>query len=73
MASKKGKTMLIVSLFVHIQYCVGRYKTRKALALLTTQQMSDIGMTKDHQRVEVQQASLCGFLRDLTNKMKRDE
>ena len=39
--------MLIVSLFVHIQHCAERYKTRKALAQLTTQQLSDIGMTKD--------------------------
>ncbi|MBD5770118.1 hypothetical protein [Marinomonas colpomeniae] len=65
--------MLIVSLFIHIQYCVGRYKTRKALVLLTTQQMLDIGMTKDRQRAELLQASLYGFFRDLTNKMKKSE
>lgn len=63
--------MLIVSLFVHIQDCVERYQTRKALARLTTQQMSDIGMTKDRQRAELLQASVYGFVRDLTNRMKK--
>lgn len=63
--------MLIISLFVHIQHCVMRYKTRKALTQLTTQQMSDIGITKDRQLAESRQASVYGFSQDLINRLKR--
>jgi len=63
--------MLIVSLFVHIQHCAERYKTRKALAQLTAQQMLDIGMTKDRQQSELQQASVKGFTRDLIDRIKK--
>lgn len=63
--------MLIISLFVHIQSCVQRYKSRKALALLSAQQMSDIGMTTDQQQTELDQASIYGFTRDLINHIKK--
>ncbi|ETI62589.1 hypothetical protein [Marinomonas profundimaris] len=63
--------MLIVSLFVHVQYCVTRYQTRKGLATLTSQQMMDIGMTKERQKMEMSQASLKGFLNDLMAKVKK--
>ncbi|WP_187424881.1 DUF1127 domain-containing protein [Marinomonas sp. IMCC 4694] len=65
--------MLIICLFVHIQDCVVRYQTRRALARLTAQQMTDIGMTKEHQRAELLQASVFGFVRDLMNRKKKEE
>lgn len=62
--------MLIISLFVHIQYCVVRYKTRKALVSLTSTQLSDIGMTQERQQAELSQASVKGFTRDLIERIK---
>ncbi|MFT2097743.1 hypothetical protein [Marinomonas sp. GJ51-6] len=63
--------MLIISLFVHIQHCVVRYKTRKALVSLTAAQMTDIGMTQERQQTELSQASVKGFTRDLIDRIKK--
>ncbi|MEO9273371.1 hypothetical protein ABFY09_00820 [Marinomonas sp. 5E14-1] len=63
--------MLIISFFVHIQHCVVRYKTRKALVTLTATQMTDIGMTQERQQAELSQASVKGFTRDLINRIKK--
>jgi uncharacterized protein YjiS (DUF1127 family) len=57
--------MLIVSLFVCIQQSVERFQTRKKLASLTAQQMSDIGMTKERHQAELSQATIVGFVRDV--------
>jgi uncharacterized protein YjiS (DUF1127 family) len=64
--------MLVISLFVHIQHCVERYKTRKALSLLTTTQISDIGMTQERQQAELSQATIVGFTRDLKDSIKKN-
>lgn len=65
--------MLVISLLVHIQHCVERYQTRKALALLTRAQMSDIGLTQERQKAELSQASVRGFTRDLMDRIKKDK
>ncbi|RBP85595.1 hypothetical protein EBI01_02775 [Marinomonas rhizomae] len=57
--------MLVVSLFVCIQKGVERFQTRKKLASITIQQMSDIGMTKELKDAELAQATLIGFIRDV--------
>jgi uncharacterized protein YjiS (DUF1127 family) len=57
--------MLVVSLFVCIQQSVERFQTRKKLASLTAQQMSDIGLTKELKEVELAQATMIGFARDV--------
>jgi uncharacterized protein YjiS (DUF1127 family) len=63
--------MLIVSLLVHVQHCVTRYKARKGLATLTSQQLTDIGMTRECQKIEMSQASFKGFLRDMMARTKK--
>lgn len=71
MASKKGRTMLIVSLFVHIQHCLERYKNRKALVSLNAQQISDIGITYEEKQAELAKASVLGFACDLLRHIKQ--
>ncbi|ETX11399.1 hypothetical protein MUS1_10870 [Marinomonas ushuaiensis DSM 15871] len=63
--------MLVISLFVHIQHCVQRYQSRKALALLSAQQMCDIGITDDEKQTEIAHASVLGFVRDLLRQVKK--
>lgn len=62
--------MLIVSLFVCIQQSVERFQTRKKLAKLTTEQLNDIGMTKERQQVEVSQATVLKLMRDVVLLMR---
>lgn len=57
--------MLVVSLFVCIQQSIERFQTRKKLASLTPQQMTDIGMTKERHQAELSQATIFGFMRDV--------
>ncbi|SHE35260.1 hypothetical protein SAMN02745753_00113 [Marinomonas polaris DSM 16579] len=57
--------MLVVSLFVCIQQSIERFQTRKKLASLTSQQMIDIGMTKERHQAELSQATIVGLMRDV--------
>lgn len=57
--------MLVVGVFACIQKSVERFKTRRKLASITAQQMSDIGMTTEIKDMELAQASMMGFLRDV--------
>lgn len=63
--------MQIMIVISHIQHCVERYRSRKALAWLSAHQMSDIGMTHNQKITEMSQASLLGFARDLRKLLER--
>lgn len=62
--------MLVVSVLVAIQQSALRFKTRKKLASLSAQQMTDMGMTKERQRAELSQATVIGFMNDLRTLIK---
>jgi len=64
--------MLIISLFTHIQHCVERYQNRKVLISMSTQQLSDIGMTHEQKQKEIAQASVLGFTGDLLRHIKQE-
>ncbi|WP_133010228.1 DUF1127 domain-containing protein [Marinomonas flavescens] len=57
--------MLIISLLTHIQHCIERYQTRKALDKLSEQQMQDIGLSHEKRQAELSQASFIGVVSDL--------
>ncbi|MCV2402557.1 DUF1127 domain-containing protein [Marinomonas sp. C2222] len=63
--------MLIISLFVHIQQCVVRFRSRKRLARLTTHELSDVGISSECRNKEVAQATLYGFTQDVLSKVKK--
>ncbi|NLQ16883.1 DUF1127 domain-containing protein [Marinomonas sp. M1K-6] len=63
--------MLVVSLMVCLQHSAMRFKTRKKLASLSAQQLADIGMTKERQKMELAQASVKGFVVDLLAFFKK--
>ncbi|AEF55375.1 hypothetical protein [Marinomonas posidonica] len=57
--------MLVIGFLAHLQACVLRFKTRKALKTMTREQGIDIGVTPEEQRLEANKASVKGFLQDL--------
>ncbi|UTW00741.1 hypothetical protein KDW99_06335 [Marinomonas rhizomae] len=57
--------MLVVGVFACIQKSVERFKTRRKLASITAQQISDIGMTAEIKEMELAKAGIMGFLRDV--------
>lgn len=63
--------MLVVGVFACIQKSVERFKTRRKLASITAQQMSDIGMTAEIKEMELAKAGIMGFLRDVLFYIKK--
>ncbi len=57
--------MLAIGLFAHLQACVLRFQTRKALKTMTVEQCTDIGVKPEEQRLEAKKASIKGFLQDV--------
>ncbi|BFM51250.1 hypothetical protein [Marinomonas sp. THO17] len=57
--------MLVIGLFAHLQACVLRFQTRKALKTLTAEQCMDIGVTPEERVMEANKASVRGFLQGL--------
>lgn len=65
--------MLIISLLSHLQHCIKRYQTRKALASVSTQQMEDIGLSHEKCQAELSKASIIGFVSDLTRTKEKGD
>ena len=65
--------MLIISLLSHLQHCIKRYQTRKALASVSTQQMEDMGLSYEKCQAELSKAGIIGFVSDLTRTKEKGE
>ncbi len=63
--------MLIIGLFTHVHCALARYKSRKALSSISTQQLFDIGMTHDEKQAQLTQASVLGFMRDVLRSIQK--
>ncbi|MBJ7537414.1 DUF1127 domain-containing protein [Marinomonas transparens] len=64
--------MLVISLLAHIQFCMERYQTRKALAKLTATQLKDVGINEELRTAEIAKASLGGVYQDLYRTRERE-
>ncbi|REG86828.1 hypothetical protein [Marinomonas pollencensis] len=65
--------MLIISLLTHVQYCIVRYQTRKALATVSAAQMQDMGLSHEACQAELSKASIMGFVSNLTHTKRKGE
>lgn len=57
--------MLFISSLVHLQECIQRYRTRKALENLPPELMKDLGISECERYEELSHKTLSGFLKEV--------